>query len=196
MQGLAIILAAGASRRMGSPKALLRWGSGTFLQHLCSLLEALPLSGMVITRPELADRLQVNWPVYLNPDPERGMLSSLQIGLGQIPPECPWVMVVLVDQPAISADTFRAMAAQASQQGWSSPLHQGRRGHPVVIGQECFANLRAAHPDQTPREVLAQFPRKLVEVPDPCITLDFDTPAEWQAFQATDLRVHPPKPAP
>lgn len=168
---------------MGSPKALLPWGSGTFVQHLCALLDTLSLTGAVISRPELAARLQVGWPIHLNADPERGMLSSLQVALEHTPANCPWLMVVLVDQPAILPETFRVMAAQASTRGWSSPVYEGRRGHPVVIGCECFASLRAARPDQTPREVLAQFPRTLVEVSDPGINLDFDTPEELQAFQ-------------
>lgn len=181
---------------MGSPKALLPWESGTFVQHLVGLLEALPLSGLVITRLELADQLQVSWPVHVNDDPERGMLSSLQVALAQVPEDCPWLMVVLVDQPAISPETFRIMASQASPRGWSSPVHEGRRGHPVVIGRECFPRLRAAHPDQTPRQVLSQFTRRLVEVADPCVSLDFDTPQEWQNFQVEGLRVQPPSPAP
>lgn len=168
---------------MGAPKALLPWGSGTFVQHLCTMLDAIPLTGLVITRPELAEQLQVDWPIRLNPDPERGMLSSLQIALAYLDEDCPWLMVVLVDQPAIRAETFRAMAAQASPKGWSSPVHEGRRGHPVVIGRECFAALQSAPPEQTPRDVLRQFSRTLVKVEDPCVTLDFDTPEEWQAFQ-------------
>jgi CTP:molybdopterin cytidylyltransferase MocA len=182
---------------MGSPKALLPWGSGTFVQHLCRLLDELGFAARgVITRAELADRLQVDWPIWLNPDPDRGMLSSLQTALQNVAKDCPWLMVTLVDQPAISLETFRIMSAQASETGWSSPVYEGRRGHPVVIGHRCFAKLSAADPAQSPRDILSQFPRTLVEVSDPCIALDFDTPEEWQAFQVTGLRVQPPSPAP
>ncbi len=183
MQGTAIVLAAGASRRMGSPKALLPWGPVTFVQHLCALLDGLDFAARgVVSRAGLD--LPVTWPLWLNPDPDRGMLSSLQTALQRVSPDCPWMMVCLVDQPAISPDTFRLMAAQASEQGWSSPVYQGRRGHPVVIGRHCFAALHAAAPTQNPRDVLSQFPRTLVEVSDPCVALDFDTPEEWEAFQA------------
>lgn len=184
MQGTAILLAAGASRRMGSPKALLPWGTGTFVQHLCSQLDSLDFAGRgIVTRPELADRLEVDWPVWINPQPDRGMVSSLQTALQFVHEDCPWLLVCLVDQPAISRETFQLMAAQASDSGWSSPVYQGRRGHPVVIGRSCFASLRVAGSDQNPRDVLAQFPRTLVEVSDPGVALDFDTPEEWKAFQ-------------
>ncbi len=186
MLGAAIILAAGASRRMGSPKALLPWGEVTFVQHLCRLIDDLhPAVKAVVTRAELASQLVVGWPLWLNPDPERGMLSSLQTALAQVPEDCPWLMVTLVDQPAISPQTFLAMVAQAGASGWSSPVHQGRRGHPVIIGRDCFSALRSAAPDGNPRDVLGQFARRLVEVDDPGIALDFDTPEEWAAFRTS-----------
>jgi len=184
MQGAAVILAAGASRRMGSPKALLPWGEVTFVQHLCSTLDELNLTvRAVITRSELAECLGVNWPIWLNLDPDRGMLSSLQTAIARLPADCPWLMVVLVDQPAIEAHTFQIMAERAQSSGWSSPVYRGRRGHPVVIGRECFTALAAAAPNQSPRDVLASFPRQLVEVEDACVSLDFDTPGEWAAFK-------------
>jgi len=198
MQGTAIILAAGASRRMGSPKALLPWAEGTFVQHLCSVLDGLNFRHRaVITRSELASRLGVDWPLWINSDPERGMLSSLQTAISRLESDCPWLLVALVDQPAIHPHTFQVMAQQAQSSGWSSPIHQGRSGHPVVIGRECFAQLAAAAPGQSPRQVLSAFPRRLVEVDDPCVALDFDTPEEWQAYlQDGGLRVQPPSPAP
>lgn len=183
--GAAIILAAGASRRMGSPKALLPWGETTFLGHLCRLLNQLDVHRAVVTRPELAPHLQVDWPIWINPEPDRGMLSSLQTALARLPKNCPWLMVALVDQPAISLRTFQSMHAQASPQGWSSPVHQGRRGHPVVIGRECFAALLSAPPEGNPRDILAGFSRTLVEVEEAAVALDFDTPEELEAFQSS-----------
>ena len=75
------------------------------------------------------------------------------------------------------------MAARAGETGWTSPVYRGRRGHPVVIGRECFAALRAAEAEQNPRDVLSRFPRTLVEVDDAGVAQDFDTPEEWQSFQ-------------
>ena len=168
---------------MGSPKALLPWGDVTFVQHLCALIDGLrPATKAIVTRAELAPQLAVDWPLWLNPDPERGMLSSLQTALAQLPENCRWLMVTLVDQPAISPETFRTMVSQARDDGWSSPIYNGRRGHPVIIGRDCFPALRSASPDGNPRDVLSQFPRSLVEVDDPCIALDFDTPEEWATF--------------
>lgn len=194
--GAAIILAAGASRRMGSAKALLPWAGTTFLKHLCAQIDPLGLDHRyVVTRQELVAHLESNWPLCLNPDPDRGMLSSIQTGLARLPADCPWLMVALVDQPAINFRTFQKMLAQASSAGWSSPVYQGRRGHPVIIGSECFPALRAASPEGNPREILSQFPRTLVEVDDPAICLDFDRPEELAAFRtsAADVRILPPE---
>lgn len=186
MQGTAILLAAGASSRMGTPKALLPWGSATFVQHLCRVLDLLDLPARaVVTRPDLVDQLKVDWPVWVNREPDRGMLSSLQTALQFVSDDCPWIMVCLVDQPSIALETFQKMAAQARDTGWSSPLYQGRRGHPVVIGRDCFAALKEASSEQNPRDVLSRFPRTLVEVEDPGIARDFDTPEELKAYQTS-----------
>lgn len=185
MQGSIVILAAGASRRMGYPKALLPWGDYNFIQHLCRQLDPLPASSKaVITRTSLQNYLAVSWPLWINHDPDKGMLSSLQTALKHLQPDCPWLMVCLVDQPAISSQTFQAMFSQASSTGWSSPVFRGHRGHPVIIGQQCFQALKSASAEDNPRHVLSQFPRKLIEVDDPFITQDFDTPEEWEDFQA------------
>ena len=124
------------------------------------------------------------------------MLSSLQTALHHLDPACPWLMVCLVDQPAIAPATFRIVASRANQDGWVTPTFRGRRGHPVVIGRHCFEALRTAAPEQNPREVLAPFPRTLVEVEDAGVTLDFDTPEEWRDYQVKGLRVQPPSPDP
>ncbi len=110
------------------------------------------------------------------------MLSSLQVALQYLQPDLEWMMVCLVDQPSISASTFERMMARAKADSWSSPVYQGQRGHPVVIGKACFDVLRQADPQASPRQVLAPFPRQLVEVEDPGVCLDFDTPEQWQAF--------------
>ena len=186
MQGTAVILAAGASRRMGSPKALLPWGESSFVQHLCAVLDEQELGyRAVVTRAELAASLRVNWPLWINPDPERGMLSSLQTAIAHLEENCPWLLVALVDQPAIEPHTFQVLVSQAQSTGWSSPVHQGKAGHPVIIGRDCFTSLSEAAPDRSPRDVLSVFPRRLVEVEDPCVALDFDTPEEWRAFRQT-----------
>ncbi|MFN8610530.1 MAG: nucleotidyltransferase family protein [Vulcanimicrobiota bacterium] len=197
-QGAVIILAAGASKRMGAPKALLPWGEKTFVGHLCGQLDRLDISHRaVVTRAELAGQMGVDWPLWINPEPDRGMLSSLQTALSRLPADCPWLMVTLVDQPAILLKTFQTMLASASPNGWSSPVHQGRRGHPVVIGRQCFSALRSAAPEGNPRDVLGQFPRRLVEVDDAAVALDFDTPEEWASFRAqAGFLVHPPRPEP
>ena len=182
--GAVVLLAAGSSSRMGQPKALLRWGKLTFVQHLCQTLDELNLDCRgVVTRAEMVPRLQVSWPLWVHPRPEEGMLSSLQLALGQISPQSQWLLVSLVDQPAIRPSTFITMAAQARTQGWAYPTYQGRRGHPVVIGRSCFASLLAAAPGLKPREALSGHPHHPVEIDDPGLCLDFDTQEEWKAYQ-------------
>jgi molybdenum cofactor cytidylyltransferase len=140
----AIILAAGASSRMGQPKALLQLGSETFLARICrTMREAGVDSIVIVTGPELVDferepsRYGINARVVANPGRDAGQLSSLQVGLDAIDgPEVEGALVHLVDAPGISADTVRAILDGHRRTGAAivRPLHATRHGHPVLRG--------------------------------------------------------------
>jgi molybdenum cofactor cytidylyltransferase len=184
-----VILAAGASRRMGQPKALLPWAGSTFLAQAAQRLQGLGLEAYgVVTRAELetacAQQLPLGWRVWVNPDPEPGMLSSLQVALRNLPVQAECVLVSLVDQPRISVATFELMAREVGSEDWCSPSFAGRAGHPVGIGRACFAALLAAPPQGSPRDVLKTFPRRLIVCDDPGILQDVDTPEDLSAASA------------
>lgn len=181
-----VILAAGASSRMGRPKALLPWNGGTFLSEACrKAAQAGPELKLVVTRAELEsavrDIARPGHRVLVNPQPEHGMLSSLQVAVRALPPSVLHLMVALVDQPCIADATFQLMATRGDAHHWVTPRHGGRGGHPVLIGRELFARILAASPDQSPRDVLPAASRLFVDVDDPAILTDFDTPEELAA---------------
>ncbi|MEW6277712.1 MAG: nucleotidyltransferase family protein [Candidatus Eremiobacterota bacterium] len=182
MSGAAVVLAAGRSRRMGRPKASLPFGTGTFLSTILDRLprELLGWIGVVTTAP-IGDCGAVR---LVNPNPERGQLSSLLVGLEGGAAKFAWTLAVLVDQPAVSATTYRrlAEAAEAGAGHLWVPTCRGRRGHPVAFGRVCYPDLLQAPLEEGSRWVVARHRayRVEVEVDDPEVLRDVDTPADYE----------------
>ncbi len=189
-----LILAAGASRRMGSPKALLTIDGETFLDHLVAALEAhcapvLVVLGFHADRIRAGIRRTAGVTFVTNPDPDRGMLSSLQCGLAEVPPAARAVLFTPVDYPRIAPGTVAALAAEFARHPDAPvivPTHEGRRGHPVLIHRDLAAEILALPPDAQARDVIrAHRPRTCnVPVDDPGILRDIDTPEEYAVLTA------------
>ena len=187
-----IVLAAGASSRMGRPKLLLPIEPGGTL--LGRLLGTLANAGVwpivVVTRKALA--IETAWrdprasriSVVINPDPSRGQLSSLLCALESFtdPPEA--VLQALVDIPLIRVATVRAIADawQTARPPLVRPTHQGRTGHPVIFGAGLLEVLRAADLQEGAKPIVRRFVPLGLEVPvdDPAILEDIDTPEDYE----------------
>jgi molybdenum cofactor cytidylyltransferase len=189
----AIILAAGASRRMGSPKPLLPLGSGTFLTAIVDTLHQADIEKvlLVLGADVAAIRPTLSWfhgSIVLNRGWERGPLSSIITGLDALAQTSPsGVLVWPVDHPLVSTATIRALidAFERTRQPIVVPTLHTRRGHPTLFGASLFPDLRSAPPDKGAREVLRKHPGSVCEVPveDEGITLNIDTPEDLELAQ-------------
>jgi len=189
-----IVLAAGASSRMGRTKALLPSGDGrTFMQRLIETLRqggagevAVVLGPDAAAIEEHAARTGVAARLVGNPNPERGQLSSLLAGLdalADLPLE--GVLVVPVDLPLVTAATVaRVIAAwRSSGAGIARPVRgDGRHGHPVVFPARLFPELAAADLALGARQVVRAHPAEIVDVSveDEGAFEDIDTPADYE----------------
>ena len=191
----AIILAGGASSRMGRPKALLPTPDGQlFVTRIVHTLAEAGVRDIVVVTGFEHDAivaavepagLSARPRVVRNPDPSRGQLSSLWAGLdAAVADDTPAVLVTLVDVPMISAATVAAVL-QRWRDGRAPivrPLFHGRRGHPVVFDRSVFGELRAAPLDQGARVVVHAHVHDAVDVPvdDPGCIVDVDTAEEYR----------------
>ena len=191
----AVVLAAGASSRMGRPKALLRWRGRPFVVHALGQAEVAGASPVVVVEGAvpLAGELPASVTRVHNAAWAEGPLGSLQAGLRALAErEGPAVaaLVLTVDRPHLDPSTLRALAhafAHAPAAIWQ-PRLGSRRGHPIVYPAELVPMLLALRPPQTPRDLLARPEiaacRQQVEVDDPAVLDNLDRPE--------DLRRLPP----
>jgi molybdenum cofactor cytidylyltransferase len=185
----AVILAAGASRRMGSPKALLEFQGETFLNRLVRVLGS--ISGPVIVvlgHHAEAIRAQTTSAVrfVVNPDPERGQLSSLQTGLAAVPHNVEGFLFTPVDSPAVEESTLQQLIARfrtrKSETQFVIPRYQGRRGHPVFAAPALLQEFLALPLTAQAKDIVhAYVPRtEYVDVDDPGILADIDDRAAYE----------------
>ncbi len=186
----AIILAAGASRRMGLPKMLLPWGKTVVIEKVVFTLLEGGISQPVIVAGRSADEIRKILPVGSviwahNPAFETTeMLQSLQIGLRSLPESASAFMIVLGDQPQIESAVIRQLIAEftANRQKIIIPSYRFRRGHPWLVSTQLLPDLLALPEDATLRHFLNTHAELIsyLNVDSSSVLMDLDTPAEYE----------------
>jgi molybdenum cofactor cytidylyltransferase len=185
----AVILAAGASRRMGSPKALLDYRGETFLNRLVRVLgnECNPIIAVLGYHAEVI-RAQARGKVQfvVNPDPERGQLSSLQTGLAAVPQDVEGFLFTPVDSPAIRETTLKQLVVRFQnkkpQTQFVIPRYEGQRGHPVFAVPSLLAEFLALPLTAQAKDIVHAYVSRTeyVDVDDPGILADIDDKASYE----------------
>jgi molybdenum cofactor cytidylyltransferase len=184
-----VILAAGASRRMGSPKALLDYRGETFLDRLIRVVGQVSDPLIVVLgnhSSEISERVKGRARFAINPDPDRGQLSSLQTALKELPPDSQGFLFIPVDCPAVEGNTVRqladAFARRAADTLFVIPRYGNKRGHPVFAAPLIAAELLQLPPTGQAREMVHRYVDRTayVDVDDPGILTDIDDPAAYR----------------
>lgn len=186
-QPAAVILAAGASSRMGRPKPLLDLEGETFLDRLIARFSGICRPVIVVLghgaeQVRAGIRLGAQAGFVINPEPERGMLSSLQCGLSHVPAEVEAVLFTPVDLPSILRSTIEGLSRISA--AVAIPLFEGRKGHPVRVSREVVKELLALPVESQARDVLRRYRAFLFETSDPGVLHDVDTPQDYEALLA------------
>lgn len=182
-----IILAAGASRRMGQPKPLLLWRGEPFIRRIARTALEAGLAPVVVVTGAHAAGVQAavaDLPVeaVYNPNWESGQSSSVQAGLSRLPPETAAAIFFLADQPHVPAALVRALVEQhaQSQAPLIVPQIGGRRANPVLFDRQAFPDLMSLQGDAGGRLIFSRYPTVHVPWPDENLLLDVDTPQDYK----------------
>ena len=191
---VAVLPAAGGSRRMGFPKLLLPYGEETMIGAVVAALRAGGVDEMVVViDPD--DKGLGEWSAQegigftLNPAPERGMLWSVLAGIeafggapglaGRGP-----LLVCPADLPALRPETVALLLARQAESGAAlvEPVFRGRRGHPLLIAPSLVGEVSTLDPAVGLRQLRDRHPEALLEVDvdDPGVVDDVDTPDDYR----------------
>ncbi len=186
----AVILAAGESRRMGSQKLILPFGTNTVIEAIVkTALDSSVDETLVVLGAAEDDvrRILKSYPVRLtvNEDYRSGMLSSVQAAFSALPLEVAAAVVMLGDQPSIPVSVIEDIlkAYRQTGRGIIIPVNEGRRGHPLLVDMKHRSMVLGLDPDEGLRHLVRSHPRDVleVEVSTPAILKDLDEPQDYAA---------------
>ena len=193
MKVAAVVLAAGAASRFGSPKALARLDGRPILEHVLDAVREAGIDDVIVVLGHAADEIEegIDWLEerrVRNPDP-RHLSSSLQVGIdavAAIDPPVRAAVIVLGDQPRTRPEVIRALlaAARSGDRPVVVPRYaDGGGANPVVLLADAFELVDEAIGDRGLGPVLASNDDLVTEVPVPGANPDIDTPDDLARLQ-------------
>jgi len=176
-----ILLAAGASSRMGRPKLLLPFRGTTIIGATIGTVLGAGLRAIVVTRPgdEALRRAiagMAGVELVVNPEPERGMLSSLQAGAERVRTER--FFFLPADMPFVGMEIFYSLAARRAA-GPVIPIAGGRKGHPVLMPSALMPALLALPYDAPLKNLILASGPSYEETGDEAVLRDIDTGSDY-----------------
>lgn len=186
----ATIISAGASSRMGFPKALLEYHGVTFLQSILDATAAVGVHRRIVVLGHQADKILAKHDlrdvVVLRTERfDAGPIGSIRTAIREVEPHPEdGILVWPVDMPHVAIATVEALLAgfRSSGRAIVIPAYKGKHGHPVIFGREVFQELLQAPDSEGARAVVHADPARVFEVPvdDSAVVEDLNTPGEYQ----------------
>jgi len=186
----AVVLAAGASTRFGSPKQLVRIGGRPLLHAVVTRAAEVTGNALVVVLGSDAARLapllkHSPGSIVINRHWREGLASSIRAGVASLPSTCAGVLLVLADQAAITTDDLKRLAGtwRRRPRCIAAALYAGTTGAPAVFPRSTFTELAALRGDRGAQSILRRSADRVVRVPMPAAELDLDTPEDLLALE-------------
>ncbi len=188
----AIILAAGMSSRMGSPKQLLKLEDRTLIRIVTENVLASSVDEVLVVTGYLEQRVSAaikDLPVktFLNPCYEQGQGTSLAVGVKALNVKTSAFLVFMVDQPFITASLINTVIGEFEKRSSLvlRPVYNGQPGHPVIFSYDLSDRLKQLAGDEGARQVLKELGDKVdcFPVQDEAAIFDIDTPEIYNSLK-------------
>jgi molybdenum cofactor cytidylyltransferase len=189
----AIILAAGASTRMGQPKQLLNFQGRSFLRHTVEVVVASVCQPIIVVLGPYADKMcqEVNQlPIMIAENPQwyEGMGTSIAVGLTALnsaAEEIEGVVLTLCDQPFVSCDVINQLVAayHSTSQGIIASQYAGTLGVPALFSRQFFSDLMHLEATSGAKQVIKKYSHEVFPFPFVSGAIDIDTPQDYEQLQ-------------
>ncbi len=184
-----VILAAGGSSRFGKPKQLVMWRGIPLIRHVAINALNAGLSPVVVVVGSSSDEIQsaiedLSLRIVNNLEWQKGISSSLKVGLKALSGEVGGVVFLQADQPQLSPSLIKNLieAHQVTFNPIIGPLIDGQRGNPVLFDADTFTDLQAIEGDIGGRALFSRYPVEWLIWHDANLLMDIDSPEDYQRF--------------
>ena len=184
-----LVLGAGGSKRLGRPKQLLPYGHGTLLGHVVATARSCEFGQLLVVIGGAAADVRAGVDlagadVVVNEDYGEGCSSSIAAALGALDPRCELLVLMLGDQPGVSADAVARLLAGRGEAPLAVCRYEDGRGHPLAFARSVFGELAALHGDKGVWRLLDRPGVAEVPIAGP-VPRDVDTPEDYEAVLAS-----------
>jgi molybdenum cofactor cytidylyltransferase len=185
-----LVLAAGGSRRLGQPKQLLPFGSGTLLDHTLGVGRACGFDQLICALGGASEAIRRRVDlrgvdVVENRDYGEGCSSSIAAALAAVDSRCEVLVLLLGDQPGVRPEHVHALLIGRGEAPLAVCRYDDGRGHPFAFARGMFGELEAMHGDKAVWKLLDRHADEVAEVPIPGpVPVDVDTWADYDAVLA------------
>jgi molybdenum cofactor cytidylyltransferase len=188
-----VVLAAGASRRLGQPKHLLRVDGESLLHRAVRMAQATQPVDLVVvfsaeTRPLSETIVDLDARTILCTDADYGMGATLRTGIAALASTCEAALIVVIDQPRLDLvhlcalrDRWREDPSRAAASAYANTL-----GVPAILPRTWFGELDGADSQHGARNLLRTRSAEVSVIEAPQLALDIDTPADLEQFRSSD----------
>lgn len=180
-----VVLAAGASTRFGSPKQLIRFQGQTLLQRVLASASEISASHVTLVLGAHAAEIVATLPsgqatVLINREWQEGIASSLRAAVRALPGACDAVLILLGDQPLVSAAGLERLAAayRRNPRQVIASRYNGITGVPAIFPRWCFNDLCELRGDQGARALITRYSDHVIGLAHPEAAVDIDEPED------------------
>jgi molybdenum cofactor cytidylyltransferase len=181
-----LVLGAGGSKRLGRPKQTLPYRDGTLLGHVVGVARACEFDQLIVAIGGAADEVRASVDlrgaqVVVNDAYGKGCSSSIAAALGVVDERCDVLVLMLGDQPGVSAETVRTLLAGRGDAELAVCAYDDGRGHPIAFARSLFGELANLHGDKGVWRLVDRGSHDVPVAGD--IPLDVDTPEDYAAVR-------------